>query len=154
MDSTLVLAPPGLGKTTFLRDAIRLLSDRYHCRVALVDERGEVAAVRNGAAQLDVGRQTDIISGCPKSLAIPMLLRAMNPQIIAVDEVVERGEIRALERATHSGVVLLASVHGTTIEELHNKAMFSAILSSGVFRQAVIISKVDARRRYEVEAID
>ena len=89
--STLLLAPPGAGKTTLLRDMICALSDgsetRPACRVGVVDERGELAAMYRGVPQLEVGTHTDVLDACPKAMGITMLLRAANPQIIAVDEI-------------------------------------------------------------------
>ena len=89
--STLLLAPPGVGKTTLLRDMICALSDgdeqRPACRVGIVDERGELAAMYRGVPQLEVGAHTDVLDGCPKALGITMLLRSANPQVIAVDEI-------------------------------------------------------------------
>ena len=89
--STLLLAPPGVGKTTLLRDMICALSDgdeqRPACRVGIVDERGELAAMYRGVPQLEVGAHTDVLDGCPKALGITKLLRSANPQVIAVDEI-------------------------------------------------------------------
>ena len=68
---TLILAPPGLGKTTLLRDLIRSVSEGEGCtplRVSLADERGEVAAMYNGRPQLEVGRRTDVAEGDRKSV--------------------------------------------------------------------------------------
>ncbi len=152
-ESFLVISPPGAGKTTFLRDAVRLLSDQYHRRVALVDERGEIAAAWRGAAQLEVGRQTDVISGCPKDQALNLLLRAMNPQIIVVDEVVGELDMEGIIRAANSGVLLVASVHAQDMEELRRKRVYAAMLAAGIFQKAVVISKQGSRRIYRMERL-
>ncbi|MCL2676138.1 MAG: stage III sporulation protein AA, partial [Firmicutes bacterium] len=60
--STLLISPPGCGKTTILRDLCRRVSDAGY-NTLLVDERSEIAASRGGAATLNVGINTDIVSG-------------------------------------------------------------------------------------------
>ena len=78
--STLLLSPPGGGKTTLLRDLVRQLSQGEGVppqRITLIDEREEIAVMYRGQPQMDVGPRTDVLSGCPKALAIPMALRAM-----------------------------------------------------------------------------
>ena len=151
LESTLVISPPGGGKTTLLRDLVRALSDEKNLRVSLVDERGELAAVHRGVPQLQVGRHTDVLDACPKAQAIPTLLRAMNPQVIAVDEVAVAGDVAALEQAAGAGVVLLATVHGAGVEDLKRKPILAGMLELGIFRKAVRIGRLGAGRWYAVE---
>lgn len=153
--STLILAPPGGGKTTLLRDLIRCLSvgeeDRPGLRVALADERGEVAVSWQGTPQLDVGPRTDVLDGCPKALAIPILLRTMDPQVVAVDEITLREDVRAMAMAANCGVALLATIHASGVEELKRKPVYQKLLAARVFQKAVIIRREAGERRFSVE---
>ena len=155
--STLILSPPGGGKTTLLRDLVRLLSQGTGlcppCRVALVDERGELAGVHPGRPQLEVGVHTDILDGCPKALAIPMLLRAMTPQVIALDEVALEADVEAVRAAAGCGAVLLSTVHAASREELTARPVGRALLSCGVFRRAVLITGRGSSRTCRVEPL-
>lgn len=155
--SALVLSPPGGGKTTLLRDLVRLLSEgtahNGPVRVALVDERGELAAVHRGRPQLEVGSQTDVLDGCPKALAVPMLLRSMTPQVIALDEVALPEELEAVRAAANCGVALLATVHAASLEELRSRPVGRGLLECGVFRRAVLIEGRGAERTSRVEAL-
>ena len=155
--STLILSPPGGGKTTLLRDLVRLLSQGSEfCpprRVALVDERGELAAVHRGRPQLDVGCHTDVMDACPKHLAVPMLLRAMSPHIIALDELALEQDVEAVCAAAGCGVTLLATIHAGTLEDLTARPVGRALLSCGVFRRAVLISGGGSDRVSRVERL-
>ena len=152
--STLLLSPPGGGKTTLLRDLVRQLSVGEGVppqRIALVDERGEVAVMYRGQPQMDVGPRTDVLDGCPKALAIPMALRAMNPQIIAVDEITVREDLQAMAQAAGCGVALLATIHAASVAELEQKPLYRELLANRVFRQAVLIRVTPEGRTYTVE---
>lgn len=155
--STLILSPPGGGKTTLLRDLIRCLSeggaDYAPQRIALIDERGEVAVMYRGEPQMDVGPRTDVLDACPKALGIPMVLRAMNPQIIAVDEITLREDLKAVAQAAGCGVGLLATIHGADTAELMQKPLYRRLLEERVFRLAVRILQGPEGRSYEVEEL-
>ena len=156
LESTLILAPPGAGKTTLLRDLIRMASDGVRSapqRVGVADERGEVAALWGGRPQLDVGRRTDVVEGCPKAQALMLLLRAMNPQILAADEITAPEDVHALESAAGCGVTLLATAHGRDREDLSRRFLYRELLAAGVFRRLVTIRGGGEARRYQVEVL-
>ena len=150
----LLLSPPGGGKTPLLRDLVRQLSQGEGVppqRITLIDEREEIAVMYRGQPQMDVGPRTDVLSGCPKALAIPMALRAMNPQIIAVDEITVREDLRAISQAAGCGVALLATIHAANVEELQAKPLYQELMAGRVFRQAVLIQTGPEGRLYAVE---
>lgn len=156
LQSTLILAPPGLGKTTLLRDLLRTISNGEGIaplRVGLADERGEVAALREGVPQLDVGGRTDVVEGCPKGRGLLLLLRGMNPQLLAVDEITAPEDVASILQGVGCGAVMMATAHGTSLEDLHRRPLYHQLLSAGVFGRLITIQRVNCLRRYTVESL-
>lgn len=149
--SAFILAEPGMGKTTLLRDLIRMLSngDTTHpgVKVAVVDERSEIAACYCGVPQNDLGPRVDVLDNCPKGKGMQMLLRTMSPQVIAVDELGRRDEFEAVQEILYSGCHLLATVHAGSIDELYEKPFMAGLLETGQIERLVQIRREDTGKR-------
>ena len=150
--STLVISPPGYGKTTFLRDYIRNCSQHGY-RVSVADERGELAAVSASGAQYDLGAHTDIMSSVSKSAAAVMLLKTMNPQVIAMDEISDKRDLRAAASIAGCGVKLFASAHASDIAELRRRSIYRELLAMQIFEAAVTIKLDGGKRHYITEVL-
>lgn len=148
--SVLILSPPGVGKTTLLRDLVRQASDRGF-RVSAADERGEIAACSGGAPGFDVGRCTDVLTGAPKAAAALTLLRAMNPQVLALDEITDPTDFDAVRRACGCGAAVFATMHADSVENLHSRPGVSQILP--VFEKVAVIERKGGERRVTVSAM-
>lgn len=137
---TLLFAPAGCGKTTFLRDLIRLLSNTG-LRVGVADERSELAACHYGIPQHDLGMRTDVMDGCPKAEAMGMLLRSMTPQILAADEIGMEADVFAIRAAAGSGCKVVASAHGGSLEELIRNPVLRTLWEERRFERYVSLEK-------------
>jgi stage III sporulation protein AA len=131
---TFLFSSPGAGKTTCLRDCIRLLSngDGEHpgVKVGVVDERSEIAACHCGVPQNDLGPRVDVLDNCPKEQGMRMLLRSMSPEIIAVDELGDAADFAAVAECTKSGVAVLGTIHAGSVAEAREKLFFRGSILS------------------------
>lgn len=116
--STLIIGPPHSGKTTVIRDLARILSDLFFKRVAIADERGEIAAMYRGNAQNNVGKLTCVMDLCPKKDAVNMLIRSMSPDVIITDEIGGEADLTAVRSALLSGVGIIATRHGKNFSDV------------------------------------
>ena len=150
--NTLLLSEPGAGKTTLLRDCIRQLSDgdcaKQGMKVAVLDERSEIAACHLGIPQNDLGMRTDVLDGCDKTEGMRMLLRTMSPQIIAVDELGAEADFMAVEQAVYSGCKVLGTIHAGDVRELFEKPYLSEWVKREVFQRYIWIKReADGNRK-------
>ena len=145
LQNTLILSPPGAGKTTLLRDVVRQVSNgnRYGpgLQTAVVDERSELGACFKGVPQCDLGMRTDVMDGCPKALGMVMMIRSMAPGAVAVDEIGDREDLEALRYVMKCGCRILATVHGSSPEDLKKKPVLAEMVREGMFSRYVALSR-------------
>lgn len=142
---TLIISPPRCGKTTLLRDVIRQISDGSQwvrgCTVGVVDERSEIGGCYMGIAQNHLGMRTDILDCCPKEEGMIMLIRSMAPQVLAVDEIGACEDVHAIEYAMHCGCKMIATVHGTSMEEIRRKPLFDRLVKEKRFERYIVLNR-------------
>ena len=143
--STLIIAPPGCGKTTLLRDLIRQIANGCdHLKgktVGVVDERSELGGCYLGIRQNDLGIRTDLLDACPKADGMLMLIRSMGPEVIAVDEIGSIEEVGILQYAMHCGCRMLATVHGENYQEIRGKPLFEDFFRMQLFERYVVLCR-------------
>lgn len=144
--NTLIISPPQCGKTTILRDVIRLISNgvpQYNfkgLKVGVVDERSEIGGCYNGVPQNNVGIRTDILDGCPKAEGMIMLIRSMSPRVIATDEIGRDEDMYALREAINAGVRFITTIHGDSIEDVCRRGNIGSLIESKVFQRIILLS--------------
>ena len=152
LENTLIVSPPGLGKTTLLRELIRVLADSG-TRVAVLDERNELSASTGGQQYFDLGRCSDVLVGVPKGTGSILLLRGMNPQVIAMDEISAGEDRQVIERIIGCGVTILASAHGRDRHDMLRRPMYRELFEMGAFSNIITITREGENRRYSLERL-
>ena len=140
-------SPPGVGKTTLLRSAIKeLCSGSGALRASVIDTRGELSIACEGTGIL-----ADVLSGYPRALGVEIATRCMNAQLLVCDEIGDAAEVEALLTSILCGVPLLASAHAGSVEELMTRPSVQKLHLAGAFGAYVgICRRPDGERIYTV----
>jgi len=138
--NTLIISPPGAGKTTMLRDiAYQISKFNTSINTLILDERYEISGSVNGVPQLNIG-QADIILGGKKQQNFEAGIRSMSPQIILCDEIATKSDIEAILYAFRCGIRIIATTHASSETELKTKHYFKTLLQKKVFNRFVVLS--------------
>jgi len=145
---TLIISPPGCGKTTILRDLIRQLSNGGRegkgINIGVVDERSEIAACHLGVPQNDLGIRTDVLDCCPKVGGMLMLVRSMSPRLIAIDEIGSREDLEAIKYVINCGCKLIATVHGNSVDDLKMKPVLRKLVEERIFERYIVLNNKES----------
>ena len=150
--NTLIISPPGVGKTSFLRELICRAANTS-LRVSVIDERNELSATLSGRAQFDLGQESDVLVGVPKPQAGMMLLRGMNPQIIAMDEITQKTDIQTIEEIAGCGVTVFATAHARSVGDMKKRTLYRELLEKEIFAELVTIRCLGEKRLYSRESL-
>ncbi len=147
--NTLIISPPGCGKTTFIRDLVYQMSNNGLCyNVLIVDERYEIANCVNGENMLDVGDFADIYSGANKQYGFENGIRSMRPDIVVTDEIATEKDVSAIEYVCACGVGVVASVHCDSIDSLKRKQYFDDLIKKKLFERYIVLSNTNGPGTY------
>ncbi|MBD8003540.1 stage III sporulation protein AA [Bacillus norwichensis] len=144
---TMIIGPPQTGKTTLLRDLARIVSTGYPKReispmkAGIVDERSEIAGCIHGIPQLQFGTRVDVLDACPKAEGMMMMIRALSPDVLIVDEIGRREDKEAIMEAVNAGITLMMTTHGNDLEEIIKRPLLREIIEQQVFQRFIELSR-------------
>lgn len=141
INNTLIISPPGAGKTTYLRDICYQFSKTQKLfNILLLDERYEIAGVKNGEPTISVGDYVDILSGSTKKFGFSQGIRSLKPDLIVTDEIGSDEDCESIEKAINSGVKVIATIHASSIEMVKEKIELISIIEKHCFDRYIILS--------------
>lgn len=147
--NSLIVSPPGVGKTTIIRDLARRISDGITeinfkgINVVIIDERGEIAALSRGIPNNDVGIRTDILDNVPKSIGIRMAVRSLSPSVIIADEIGNIDDVKIVNYAICSGVRCIFTAHGRCMDDLMRNDEIKRIIDLGLFKRIIFLDEME-----------
>ncbi|MBP3597172.1 MAG: stage III sporulation protein AA [Clostridia bacterium] len=143
--NTIIVSPPGYGKTTILKDVIRNLSSGINgfnaIDVGVVDERGEIAALFKGKCQNDLGIRVDVLENVTKSIGIKMLVRTMAPKVVVADEIGCKDDIDAINYTFCSGVKGIFTAHGDSYSDFIKNPIMKELLELRIIEKLIFLDK-------------
>lgn len=145
--NTLIVSPPGAGKTTMIRDLAKRISNGINeinfrgLDVSIIDERGEIAAMTKGIIFNDVGIRTDVLDNVPKSIGIRMAVRSMAPKVIIADEIGNKDDVNIINYAICSGVKCIFTAHGSDMEDLLKNNEINKIINLQLFSKIIFLDE-------------
>lgn len=107
----------------------------------VVDERGEISATYRGVSQNDLGIRTDVIDNIPKAIGMKMLIRSMNPKVIAADEIGKKEDIEAIEYAITSGVNGIFTAHAASLNEIEKNPILNTLIIQNYIDRILILEE-------------
>lgn len=144
----ILYSPPGVGKTTALREIVaRLGAKPYYIRIAVIDTRFEICGSLGGDVTFDA------LSGYPRAKGMETAVRTLSPQLILCDEIGSEEDVQAIYTSFGAGVPTVVTAHAGSLEELCVRPFMRALIDSGAFTYAVGLSRTQSGFTLDINRI-